>query len=50
MRIGAVEVAMGLVGVVCLVTLSFGRDKVKLDHAKALEAARKFQLRMPYRQ
>ena len=49
MQIGAVEVAMIAVGVVCLVTVVTQKDKLKLDSALADNWMRKYEARMPYR-
>ena len=49
MKIGAVEVAMVLVGVVCLVTIATSKDKLKLDQALARGWMQRYEARLPYR-
>ena len=50
MRFGAVEFVMVAIGVLCLVTVATARDHSKEAYLAALHAARKFEMRMPYRQ
>ena len=48
-KYGAVEVAMLLVGVVCVLSAAGGSDAREKVVETALAAARKLEARMPYR-